>query len=69
LREVAFIGDDVPDIPIMQRVAFPAMVHDGAKALTEFCVYRTKENGGCGAVREVIDLLLAVKNQLGKKSD
>jgi 3-deoxy-D-manno-octulosonate 8-phosphate phosphatase (KDO 8-P phosphatase) len=69
LKEVAFIGDDVPDIQIMQRVAFPVVVHDGAKALTEFCVYRTKENGGCGAVREVTDLLLAVKNKRGKKSD
>ena len=59
--EVAFIGDDIPDAEVMQHIGLPVAVgdaHDSAKAVAH---YITQADGGCGAVREVIDLILAAK--------
>lgn len=57
-EEVASMGDDWPDIPVMKRSALscaPANAHPEVKALAN---YVTKARGGDGAVREVCDLLL-----------
>lgn len=56
--EVAFIGDDVGDIELLKKVGFPAAVADAVPEVKEAAVFVTKNNGGLGAVREVIDLLL-----------
>ncbi len=56
--EVCFIGDDVGDLEIMQRVGFSVAVADAADEVREAASYMTELKGGCGAVREVIDLLL-----------
>ena len=57
-NSVAFVGDDVPDIPVLRRAALaiaPANARDEVKAV---CRYVTSAAGGHGAVREVIDRLL-----------
>ena len=59
--EVAFIGDDLPDIPLMQKVGVPICVKNGtviAKKTAHFC---TEKEGGHGAVREICDLIIAAK--------
>ena len=61
LEEVAFIGDDVPDLEVMQSVGLPVAVKDAMGVVKEAAFYITKNEGGRGAVREVIDLLLASK--------
>jgi 3-deoxy-D-manno-octulosonate 8-phosphate phosphatase (KDO 8-P phosphatase) len=56
--EVAYIGDDVGDIPVLRRVGLPMAV---ANALPEVCAcaaWVTRRAGGQGAVREVIELVL-----------
>lgn len=60
-EEVAFIGDDIADICIMQNVGFSVTVADGAIEVVPFVNYITDTKGGFGAVREVIDLLLSLK--------
>lgn len=60
--EVAYIGDDVGDICLMQRVGLPIAVADAVSELDLFVLYKTKAKGGKGAVREVTDLLLSAKN-------
>jgi 3-deoxy-D-manno-octulosonate 8-phosphate phosphatase (KDO 8-P phosphatase) len=58
-EETAFIGDDTPDAEVFPLVGLAVAVadaHDDAKAATH---YVTNHNGGCGAVREVIDLILS----------
>ena len=55
---VAAIGDDWPDLPLMQRAAFacaPANAHAEVKALAH---HVTAQPGGHGAARELCDLLL-----------
>jgi 3-deoxy-D-manno-octulosonate 8-phosphate phosphatase (KDO 8-P phosphatase) len=65
-NEVAFIGDDLNDIPIMQRAEFAVAVADAAVETLSVAHYVTQARGGQGAVREVIELIL--KSQ-GRWSD
>ena len=56
--ECAYIGDDLADIPIMQRVAFAVAVNDAVEQAKAAAHYVTTVSGGNGAVREVADLIL-----------
>lgn len=58
LEEVCFIGDDVGDLEIMQRVGFSVAVADAVDDVRSAASYVTNLKGGRGAVREVIDMLL-----------
>ena len=57
-KEVAFIGDDVTDIPLLNRVGLPVTVADAVEEAKEAALFITSSNGGRGAVREVCDLIL-----------
>lgn len=59
--EVAYIGDDIGDACLMGKVGLPIAVADAVSELLPAVVYTTKVKGGCGAVREVTDLLLQAK--------
>jgi len=58
LEEVAFVGDDLPDIPLLQNVGFSAAPENATEPVKYYVHYVTRATGGDGAVREVIDLLL-----------
>ena len=62
-NECAYIGDDVADIPVMQRVALAVAVADAVKETKQAAHYVTKLNGGHGAVREVTDLILKAQGK------
>lgn len=57
--EVAYVGDDEPDLPVLKRVGFSAAPNDAVPAVSKVVHYRCRRKGGHGAVREVIDLILA----------
>ncbi len=57
--ETAFIGDDVADIAVMSRVGFPVAVADATEKTKEYAIYITTKPGGRGAIREVVEFLLA----------
>ncbi|MBF0558570.1 MAG: HAD-IIIA family hydrolase [Nitrospirae bacterium] len=57
-KEVAFIGDDVTDVPLLKRVGLPATVADAVEEAKEAALFITRSDGGRGAVREVCDLVL-----------
>lgn len=62
-EQAAAMGDDWPDLPVLQRVAFacaPAQAHAQAKALAD---HITTARGGEGAVRELCDLLLVASGR------
>jgi len=61
--EVAFIGDDLNDIPLMLRSGFAVAVADAAVEARERAHYVTKLSGGQGAVREVIELILKAQKR------
>ncbi len=56
--ELAFIGDDLPDIDAMRLVGLACAVADAEDEVRSAAHYVTQRNGGHGAVRELIDLLL-----------
>ncbi|ALC16078.1 3-deoxy-D-manno-octulosonate 8-phosphate phosphatase [Desulfuromonas soudanensis] len=56
--EVAYMGDDVVDLPILRRVGFAATVADAVPEVAPLVHYVTGKKGGRGAVREVCDLIL-----------
>lgn len=56
--EVAYVGDDLVDLPILRRVGFAVTVADGVEELRGRVNYVTRRPGGHGAVREICDLLL-----------
>lgn len=57
-EEIAYMGDDVVDLPILRRVGFSATVSDAVDEVKPLVHYVTKRAGGRAAVREVCDLLL-----------
>lgn len=56
--EVAYVGDDVVDLPVMRQVGFAVTVADAVEDVKPFADLITKRCGGRGAVREVCDFLL-----------
>ena len=58
-ENVAFIGDDIGDLDAMKRVGFAVAVGDAVDEVKSIAAYVTRAHGGRGAVREVVDLLLA----------
>ena len=59
--ETAFIGDDLPDIPLMRRVGLAVAVGDAVPEVKKAAHYTTKAFAGHGAVREGIELILKSK--------
>lgn len=57
-EEVAYIGDDLGDIPAIKACKFSACPGDAVRAVKEECAYVCKKAGGSGAVREFIEWLL-----------
>jgi len=57
-EEVAFIGDDLPDIPLMKKVGLAIAVADAHATVLENADMVTLAKGGCGAVREVSETVL-----------
>lgn len=57
-EEVAYIGDDLTDIPVMRRVGFAVAVKDSVEEVKQFAHYITDKKGGRGAIREVVELIL-----------
>lgn len=57
-EEVAYIGDDVPDLPVLRRAGLPIAVANALKITQQYAYWVTKAKGGKGAVREVCDLIM-----------
>jgi 3-deoxy-D-manno-octulosonate 8-phosphate phosphatase (KDO 8-P phosphatase) len=57
-QEVAYLGDDLPDIPLAKRAGLAVCVADGAPELKAVSHYTTRRPAGKGAAREVVELIL-----------
>jgi len=62
-HEVCFIGDDLPDCAILKRVGFAVAVANAVLEVKQMADYVTKNKGGAGAVREVVELILKSNGQ------
>ena len=57
-EETAYLGDDLPDMPVAARAGLAVAVADAAPELKAICHYVTKAGGGKGAARELVELVL-----------
>lgn len=58
-EQAVFVGDDIPDLPLLSKVGYSIAVANAVSAIREYCDYTTTASGGHGAVREVCELVLA----------
>ncbi len=68
-EEVAFLGDDWIDIPVMRAVGVPLAVANAQPETRAEALYVTRARGGHGAVREIFRLILYCKGQLDQVFD
>ncbi|HAE89933.1 MAG TPA: 3-deoxy-manno-octulosonate-8-phosphatase KdsC [Idiomarina baltica] len=62
--QVAYVGDDVPDLQLINRAKLGIAVHDAHPSVQLAAQYITRCHGGFGAVREICDLLLLSRGEL-----
>ncbi|HEX6434675.1 MAG TPA: HAD hydrolase family protein [Gemmatimonadales bacterium] len=62
-EEVAFVGDDLADLPILRRVGLPIAVANAVAEVKQVAAYVTQATGGHGAVREVVEALLRSRGE------
>lgn len=61
LDQVGYMGDDINDLPVLDVVGCPFTVADAMPKNLESAIYITGQKGGCGAVREVCNLIINAK--------
>jgi len=62
-EEVCYVADDLPDLPVLRRVGLAVAVANAAPEVKKAAQYLTKHNGGAGAVREVVELILKAQGK------
>jgi 3-deoxy-D-manno-octulosonate 8-phosphate phosphatase (KDO 8-P phosphatase) len=62
-EEIAYVGDDLPDLPIIRQVGFGVAVANAVNAVKEFATWQTQAEGGNGAVRELCEFILTTQNK------
>lgn len=69
LEAIAYIGDDLNDIPALRLAGFPVTVADAVDEVKALAAYITTSSGGQGAVREIIEHILRVQGHWEKAVD
>ncbi len=63
MRDVAFVGDDLPDLGALRVVGLPVAVANAVREVREACAVTLSRHGGHGAVREFAELLLQARGE------
>lgn len=63
-HQIAYVGDDLPDLALMKRVGFAITVKNAPAIMAQHADYITKAKPGRGAVREVCELILEAQQKL-----
>lgn len=66
-ENVLYMGDDIPDYPVMKEVGLPCCPQDAVKEIKEIAKYISHKNGGQGCVRDVIEQVLKVHGKWMKE--
>jgi len=61
--EVAFLGDDLPDLAVLRRVGVPAVVANATEEVRRLAVWQGSCSGGHGAVREFCEAILRARGE------
>ena len=64
MAQVAYMGDDLPDLAVIKRVGLSMTVADASQVIIESALWRSQYPGGGGAVREAAEFILTAQNKL-----
>jgi 3-deoxy-D-manno-octulosonate 8-phosphate phosphatase (KDO 8-P phosphatase) len=67
--QTAYVGDDLPDLPVMRRVGLAIAVQNAHGFVKQHCDWVTTARGGNGAVREVTDFILQAQSLLAARQE
>jgi len=62
-EEVLYMGDDIPDFPVMKKVGVPVCPLDAAEEVKNISVYISDRKGGDGCVRDIIEQVMKVQGK------
>lgn len=62
-EEVLYMGDDIPDIPVMKKVGVPVCPLDAAEEVRNISVYISDRKGGDGCVRDILEQVMKVQGK------
>lgn len=65
-NEIAMVGDDLLDLPLIQKAGLGITVANAASGMTNYADWQTEKSGGNGAVREICELILTAQNKWPK---
>jgi len=68
-HEVAFLSDDIADLPVLERVGLPVAVANAVREVKAAAAWVTRRPGGSGAVREFAEALLTARGEWGRLVD
>ena len=63
LEHILYMGDDIPDYPVLKKVGLPTCPQDAVMEIKEVSAYISHKNGGKGCVRDVIEQVLKVEGK------
>lgn len=63
-QQIAYVGDDILDLPVMRKVGLPVAVQNAVKPVQAVATWHTTKSGGNGAVREVCELIMNAQGTL-----
>lgn len=64
MNEIAFLGDDLPDLAVIRRVGLGVAVANARPIIAEHALWQTSACGGAGAVRELAEMILQAQDKL-----
>jgi len=62
-QNVVYMGDDIPDIPVMKKVGVPVCPADAAEEVKEVSIYISDKKGGAGCVRDIIEQVMKIQGK------
>jgi 3-deoxy-D-manno-octulosonate 8-phosphate phosphatase (KDO 8-P phosphatase) len=62
-EEAAYLGDDLPDLPVLRHVGLPAAVCNAAPEVRDAAAWCSTVPGGAGAVRELVETILRTRDE------
>lgn len=63
-RQIAYLGDDLPDLPVLRRVGLSATVANAPQIIRDHVAWTTEARGGEGAAREFCELIMRAQDTL-----
>lgn len=67
--EVAYMGDDIPDLPVLKKVGLPCCPNDAAPEIQKISKYISYKKGGEGCVRDLLEQIMRVQGKWTEETE